>query len=71
MAERCMECRFWLVREGQEDWGHCRRYPPAPVAGRVSTRCDDWCGEWSIDSWQVLDDLVDCRMELKKLKEGK
>lgn len=31
MVNECSNCRFWL-KEGAEDPGVCRRYPPSVVA---------------------------------------
>lgn len=56
---RCNSCRFWRRRRVQDeadDWGECRRMPPAlpevdderlVVAGVWPfTKAGDWCGEW-------------------------
>ena len=55
----CRTCRFWRQRRVQDeadDWGECRRMPPAlpEVADErlvgagvwPFTKAADWCGEW-------------------------
>jgi len=57
---RCLNCRYWLLTDGIEDLGECRRRPPpiirpvelfeAPQSARLwawpITHATMWCGEY-------------------------
>jgi hypothetical protein len=41
---KCSNCEFGVL--GDEEIGHCRRYPPLPNGALPPVRPNDWCGEW-------------------------